>query len=61
MPVNIPDFVELNLVFFTFFCLDAKESNKEKIKAYEKYVAFLCRRYRLAIQGMKDSSKSWLL
>jgi len=33
MPINMLDFVELNLVFLTFFCLNAKESNKEKIKA----------------------------
>jgi hypothetical protein len=30
-----------SVLLFTFFCLDTKESNKEKIKATEKKLKFI--------------------
>ena len=39
-PLNLPLFISF-CSLFTFFCLDAKESNKEKIKKEKIYSTFL--------------------
>jgi len=49
---------QLSYLNFLAFCLIKKQ---QKIKAFEKHVAFLGRRYYLAIQGMKELSNVWHL